>query len=70
MTPPELTKLISNHDRYQLKALANVVARSAAVRSERFTGKISFDLDFNGDDVKKLRACRSENIRKRSITPF
>jgi hypothetical protein len=45
MIPSELIRLLENFDEVQLQVIAGVAVRVASVSAEKWTGKISIDLN-------------------------
>ena len=63
MVLTELNKLMSNFDDTQLEVLAAIVVRMAGLKAERWTGKVSFELNSNLGSLGDLHVNKGEIVR-------
>jgi len=63
MVSIELNKLLDNFDDTQLEVLAAIAVRMAGLKSERWTGKVIFELNSNLGSLGDLHTHKSEIVR-------
>jgi len=67
MTATDLSQLLDNMDAAQLKMAAEILARLALIKQERFTGQVIITLHSNNGGLGNGSICRNEIVRVKGV---